>query len=111
VDRDKLPELEAAKIAELNNLDRVEAAAWKAYERTSIRSVVGRGKGAKTVESKGDPKWLSTIQNCIRLRAEILQLLKPAPVDLDTLPPLLDIEVHLIDLDEPPTAENKGEES
>jgi hypothetical protein len=104
--RKKLPELDAAKLAEINKIDKVEAAAWKAWElslkHTSSRSVTGNKSTIRVINGKGDPRWLAEVRNCIRLRSEILQLLEPTPIDPDNLPPLLDIEIHSIKLDEPP---------
>src|SRR5579883_2321224 len=75
-----------AKGKELARLDRIEAEAWAAWERSKVDRTSTRAKEKKFGRSKsseseikrekrdGDPCWLEVVADCVRQRRAILGL-------------------------------------
>lgn len=75
------------KAQELAKLDLLEQTAWEAWEkskgplkRTKSETYANKKTWTKTdeVESAGDPRFLSQIENCIKGRCQLLGITDPA---------------------------------
>lgn len=79
------------KTRELQRIDRIEAAAWDAWEQscqddemTRVTTDGEKQKAEKTSRKQaGDPRFLDRITWCVNKRCEILGLDQPAPVPMN----------------------------
>jgi hypothetical protein len=100
--RDQLTDYDARKARELERVDRIEAQAWDAWERSrrdaetlhdrtesdGKKDENGRPAPTKTVQEKttrsqaGDPRFLERVSWCVSERCRILGLYAPKELDL-----------------------------
>ena len=90
-----LRNFDEAKALELARIDKVEAEAWAAWERSQKDAVQVKEKGGllgtteipameREVTTKGqcgDPRFLTVVQDCIKKRSEILGLDAPKTIN------------------------------